>query len=282
MNGEYLNKVPSWYKSEEKFDVVLSDDLDGIVSTSALKYAKGWEVEYFYNFSKLYINSPLYFKENKNATRVWADVAITRQEKTFDNHISRKNLGDKLNPYCINPNVLTNVTNENYYEKYCGSSALLIWSLYNIPLPKTELGKMLLLAIDSTFKGFYCGANFKERNRFYLCDVLGLEELYEVEKRHNKNEFYELMEKYNLAEKTTVDEDGYLHTNLDLDFLSKELGIELSIPTDKQMVEWRSLDKKKGNYYGEVSEIPYLITLAYTGKNFIMCSTMSKNQKENK
>ena len=276
MNGEYLNKVPSWYKSEEKFDVVLSDDLDGIVSTSALKYAKGWEVEYFYDFSKLYINSPLYFKENKNVTRVWADVAIIRQEKTFDNHISRKNLGDKLNPYCINPNVLTNVTNENYYDKYCGSSALLIWSLYDIPLPKTELGKMLLLAIDSTFKGFYCGGNFKERNRFYLCDVLGFEELYEVEKRHSREEFYDLITKYNLGAKTTIDKDGYLHTDLDLDFIGKELGIELSIPTDKCFIEWRDLEKHKvNNFYGDVANIKRLITLAYTGKNFVMYSTMA-------
>ena len=175
MNGEYLERVPEWYKSFEKFDVVLSDDLDGIVSTSALKFAKNWNVEYFYDFSKLYVTGKTYFKENKNGTRVWADVAITRREMTFDNHISRKNRGDKLNDLCIDPNVITNVTNENYYDKYCGSSALLIWSLYNIPLPETELGKMLLLCIDSTFKGFFGYNNFKERNRVYICDVLGFE-----------------------------------------------------------------------------------------------------------
>ena len=270
MNGEYLVRVPEWYKSFEKFDVVLSDDLDGIVSTSALKFAKNWNVEYFYDFSKLYVTGQTYFKENKKATRVWADVAITRQEKTFDNHISRKNLGDKLNDLCINPNVITNVTNENYYDKYCGSSALLIWSLYNIPLPETELGKMLLLCIDSTFKGFFGYNNFKERNRFYLCDVLGFEELYEVEKRHSREEFY------NLNAKTTIDKDGYLHTDLDLDFIGKELGIELSIPTDKCFIEWRELEKHKvNNFYGDVASIKRLITLAYTGKNFVMYSTMA-------
>ena len=276
MKVKYLQKVPTWYSDFTKYDVVLSDDLDGIVSTSALKFAKNWNVEYFYDFSKLYVTGQTYFKENKNATRVWADVAITRQEKTFDNHISRKNLKDKLNKFCINPNVLTDVTNENYYDKYCGSSALLIWSLYNIPLPKTELGKMLLLAIDSTFKGFYCGSNFKERNRFYLCDVLGFEELYEVEKRHSREEFYELISKYNLNAKTKIDSDGYLHTDLDLEFLSREMGIELSIPTDKCFVEWRDLEKHKvNNFYGKVADIERLITLAYTGKNFVMYSTMA-------
>ena len=276
MREEYLSRVPEWYRSFEKFDVVLSDDLDGIVSTSALKFAKNWNVEYFYDFSKLYVTGQTYFKENKNATRVWADVAITRREMTFDNHISRKNLGDKLNDLCINPNVLTNVTNENYYDKYCGSSALLIWSLYNIPLPETELGKMLLLCIDSTFKGFFGYNNFKERNRFYLCDVLGFEELYEVEKRHSREEFYELITKYNLGAKTTIDKDGYLHTDLDLDFIGKELGIELSIPTDKCFIEWRELEEHKvNNFYGDVASIKRLITLAYTGKNFVMYSTMA-------
>ena len=75
MREEYLSRVPEWYRSFEKFDVVLSDDLDGIVSTSALKFAKNWNVEYFYDFSKLYVTGKTYFKENKNATRVWADVA---------------------------------------------------------------------------------------------------------------------------------------------------------------------------------------------------------------
>lgn len=93
MKEEYLQKVPTWYRDFTKYDVVLSDDIDGLVSTSALKFAKNWNVEYFYNFETLYVTGQTYFKEDKNAQRVWADVAITRQEKTFDNHISRKNRG---------------------------------------------------------------------------------------------------------------------------------------------------------------------------------------------
>ena len=49
MKEEYLQKVPTWYRDFTKYDVVLSDDIDGLVSTSALKYAKNWNVEYFYN-----------------------------------------------------------------------------------------------------------------------------------------------------------------------------------------------------------------------------------------
>lgn len=276
MKEEYIQKVPTWYRDFTKYDVVLSDDIDGLVSTSALKFAKNWNVEYFYDFETLYVTGQTYFKEDKNAQRVWADVAITRQEKTFDNHISRKNLSDKLNKFCINPNVLSDVTNSNYYDKYCGSSALLIWSLYNIPLPQSELGKMLLLAIDTSYKGFYGKEQYKERNRFYLCEMFGFEELYEVQKRHTEQEFKDLFGKYNLATKTEIDDKGYLHTDLDLEFLSKELGIEISIPTEKCFVEWRKLEKHKlKNFYGSVGDINRLITLAYTGKDFVMYSTMA-------
>lgn len=38
--GKYLQKVPTWYKDFKKYDVVLSDDIDGLVSKSALKFAK--------------------------------------------------------------------------------------------------------------------------------------------------------------------------------------------------------------------------------------------------
>lgn len=176
MEKKYLEKVPDWYKSNEKFDLVLSDDIDSLASISVIQSIHpNWEVDYFYDFDNIYADNDVYFKENKSATRVWVDVAIVKKEMAFDNHISRKDMEDYTNSLCINPNILANVTNYGYGRKYAGSTALLVWSLYNIPLPTTEEGKMLLLAIDSTFKGFY-DSRFKERNRFFLCDVLGLEE----------------------------------------------------------------------------------------------------------
>ena len=56
MKEKYLQKVPTWYSDFTKYDVVLSDDLDGIVSTSALKFAKNWNVEYFYDFSYMLLD----------------------------------------------------------------------------------------------------------------------------------------------------------------------------------------------------------------------------------
>lgn len=274
MKEKYIKNLPKWYNDNNAYDLVLSNDLDGVVSASALSYARGnWEVQYFYDFKNLYVSEQTLPMKNKSARRIWADVAITVPEKCFDNHVCRANTYDKKNDLCINPNLLNNVTNTNYFSKYCGSTALVIWSVYGLPLPKSELGKMLLLTIDTGFKGFYSPGIFSEMNRFYLCDMLGFDELYEVQKRHSKNEFYELIERFHLSQETEIN-DGFLRTGLDLDFLSEQLGIEISIPEGKRFVKLGSLEKhSENNFFGLVKNIKNLYTLAYVRKNNVMFST---------
>lgn len=277
MEKKYLEKVPDWYKSNEKFDLVLSDDIDGLVSTSALKFSKNWNVEYFYDFSTLYASNDVYFKENKSATRVWADVSIIVQDaKTFDNHVNRMSLDDYTNPNAINPNILSDITNKNYYDKYLGSTALIIWDLYKIPLPETEEGKMLLLCIDTTFKGFYGKPQYQRANKHFLCDVLDMEELYEVLKRHTQKEFYQMIEKYELSRKIRVNSDGYLHTNLDLDLLTRLLGIPVELPQIK-MNRYASFENKfDGLFYKNSIKAKGVVTAALTGMNKCAYSVIKK------
>lgn len=279
MKEKYLSKVPEWYKSNEKFDLVLSDDLDSLATVTVVQSVHpNWNVEYFYDFDNIYVSPDVYFKENKSHTRVWCDVAFCRNEMAFDNHISRKDIDDHVNPRCINPNILADVSNYGYTNKYAGSTALLVWSLYNIPLPKTEEGKMILLCIDSTFKGFY-SSKFKERNRFFLCDVLDLPELYEVEKRHDIKEFYQLMNKYGLSQKIRYNsETKQIETKLDVAKISEMLGIELSLPT-KSYDHWRSFEQRTVNMSGipSIKKLDkYLMTLAFTYQNVAKYSVLKK------
>jgi hypothetical protein len=276
---EYLSKVPEWYKSNEKFDLVLSDDLDSLTTVAVVQSVQpNWNVEYFYDFDNIYASPDVYFKENKSHTRVWCDVAFCRNEMAFDNHISRKDIDDHVNPRCINPNILADVSNYGYTNKYAGSTALLVWSLYNIPLPTTEEGKMILLCIDSTFKGFY-SSKFKERNRFFLCDVLDLPELYEVEKRHDIKEFYQLMDKYGLSQKIRYNsETKQIESKLDVATISEKLGIDISLPI-KSYDHWRSFEQRTVNMCG-VKSIKNLekglITLAFTFRNVAKYSILKK------
>lgn len=279
MKEKYLQKVPTWYRSYEKFETVLSDDVDGLVSTSLLKFAKNWNVEYFYDFETIYSSDKCYFKEKKSATRVWADVSIVVHDAmTFDNHVNRMNLSDYTNPNSINPNILCDITNENYYDKYLGSTALLIWDLYKVPLPSTEEGKMLLLCIDVAFKGFYGQERYRKANKHFLCDVLDMEELYEVLKRHSRDEFYDLIAKYGLNKKIWVDENGQLQTDLDLELLTELLEIPVELPQTK-MNKYMEFEDKFGSFYGNsIKEIRGVATAALTGKNKCCCSVVKKKK----
>lgn len=279
MKEKYLEKVPTWYRDFTKYDVVLSDDIDGLVSTSVLKFAKNWNVEYFYDFSTLYASNNVYFKENKSATRVWADVSIIVQDAmTFDNHVNRMSLDDYTNPNAINPNILSDITNKNYYDKYLGSTALVIWDLYKIPLPETEEGKMLLLCIDTTFKGFYGKPQYQKANKHFLCDVLDMEELYEVLKRHTQKEFYQMIEKYGLNRKIWVDSNGQLKTNLDSDLLTRLLGIPVELPQIK-MNRYASFENKfDGLFYRNSIKAKGVVTAALTGQNKLSYSVIKRTE----
>lgn len=226
MKAEYLTIIPEWYKDTKKYDLILSDDIDSLLSCTVINQAKNWNIEYFYNFESMNTT------KNGINEKVGVDIALCNG-KTFDNHVVMFHIGDKVNPESINPNIINKSRRCNYSTKYCGSTLLLVWSLYNRPLPKSEVGKMILLAIDSTYKGFYSGnPAFEKANKYYLCDMLGLDELYECQKRHKTSEFIDLFKKFDLNSKITISDKGILSTNLRLDEISEEIELELQLPTD--------------------------------------------------
>ena len=262
--------LPKWFEEQKENDLVLSDDLDSLVSCAILHKVKGWKVRYFYDFRNLYKSDKI--KLNKDR-RVWVDVACLNGEKTFDNHISTVSLDDTVNKNTINPNNLCMITNENYTDKYCGSTALLLWSLYDLPLPETEEGKMLLLTIDSTFKGYYA-ERFRDRNKFFLCDVFGFEELYKVQQRHTQDEFIDIRIKFETERKITHN-DGKLHTLLDFDRIGEALGLELNVLEDDTFNLWTKYQIVEKKIFKEkkVSDISDdIFSLAFTYRNSVRFS----------
>ena len=282
MKEFYLQKLPKWYKNDSESDLVLSDDLDSLITVNVLqKVKKNWSVKYFYDFKGVYISPEIYFKEYKAQNRIWCDVSVVNGERCFDNHVNRLNSNDYINPNAINPNLITNVTNRNYTDKYCGSSALLAWSIYNLPLPKSEEGKMLLLAIDSTFLGYYSD-KFRSRNRFYLCDVLGLEELYAVEQRHSKQDFFNIIDKYEIKQKISYNnENKQLETDLDYRTIGRVLEMDLDFPETKFEV-WRILKTCQGDVsnFNNIRDLnKRLVTIAFTRRNIAKGSILVPKSK---
>lgn len=225
MNTLYKNKLPKWYTSEvTQYDIILSDDIDSLASCMVIKQAKDWNIEYFYTFDGM--------GETKNAKneKVGVDIALCNG-KTFDNHVVMFTREDDFNEESINLNVAERINRGRYSNKYCGSTLLTVWSLFDLPLPESEEGKMILLAIDSTYKGFYStSSEFNKANKYYLCNVLELDELYECQKRHKAYEFMDIKKKYNLMDKITHLK-GVLDTTIKLEEVSKEIGLKLILPT---------------------------------------------------
>lgn len=291
MKDGALKLIPNWWNEELNSDLVLSDDIDGLVSTSILKNCKGWNVEYFYDFEHLYITDKARNKtiEQRQKDRCWCDISILLDERCFDNHVNRRDVDDWENPLAINPNKIAHVTNKSYTGKYAGSTALLLWSLYKLPLPETEEGKMLLLSIDSAFKGFYYErfSDIWRANKYFISNLLDFPELYELMKRHTLDEFYNIVVKYNVEEdsreaKKTRWNNGKLETNLDLKTISDLLGIEVSLPNYEfsELLELNTVNGYFGNM--QIQELPKnYMTAAYTYKGKISASYIRKIKEVN-
>jgi len=229
MKAIYKQKLPIWVNTLNKdYKLLLSDDLDSLLSALILKELFGCEVNSFYSFSKLYKTTNPLLQEGEV---VGVDLALTGDTKTFDNHVIRLGEHFTTNPNSINCNTLFNVYagGTQYHKKYAGSTLLTILSLYNVDLSKlSDEAKRILLCIDSTFLGFYSSYQ-ADRNacKFFLTEVLELDVLYETLERTTKEEFREIQKKYNLSAKITINKDGKLKTNCNLFYIS--LGLEFEI-----------------------------------------------------
>lgn len=279
MKEEYKERLPQWYKDTKNYDLILTDDIDSLLSCAILQKVKGWDIEYCMLFKLDKEQSLDYMGKTSNATNEVIGVDLALQNgKTFDNHVSRLGELDQVNEECINLNFIKDVTRKNYFKKYNLSTVLLLWGLYDLPIPESEEGKMILLAIDGTFSSHFSKyQNDRDMNRFYMCEVLGLEELYQCQLRHKQYEFDDIKKKYKLNNKIRVHK-GKLQTDIDL------LGINLElIDTDI----WCELPKKAFQLHkvfrdiqmplsynttklSDITKNPYSVAL--TGRDFICYS----------
>lgn len=273
MKDEIKQLLPEWYEDEHV--LVLSNDIDSLASCAVLKKVKGWEIKYFYDFDKVYRVKGY----TEDIERCWIDVAV-KSGHAFDNHVSKLTLMDDWNDEMINLNQNLWITNENYGDKYSGSTLLQVWSLYDLPLPQTEKGKMLLLTIDVAFKGFYLD-NFHDVQKYYLSNALEFQELYNVIKRHTKAEFYELIKEYRLNE-DIVWNQGNLDSKLKLKAISDLLELDIQIPeeTFEIIEELDVIEEDLQQYHKCIDDVSINVkTLAFTYKNKMRYSKVHQEVK---
>lgn len=233
MIKRYEEKLPKWWNDRNKYDLVLTNDIDSLLSCVLLTRLKGWKIKYFYDFSYLYASKTL--KGCKFNEKVYVDCSVIKG-KCLDNHVNRLSKQDDYNKEMINPNILMGVTRDNYTDKYNLSTALMVWSLFNITLPKSEEGKMILLAIDGGYAGYYRG--FRTQTFNYLVNVLNMRELYDCLSRHTEEEFKKIVKKYKLMGHIKFNEEGLLSTDIKLDKIGKALGFNILLPVE-EYIKWK-------------------------------------------
>lgn len=221
MKWEIMEKFPSWCNDDKtEYSLCLSNDIDSLFSCIILNKIKGYKIEYFYDFNKLYKT------EKAKNKAIGVDIDLI-EGKTWGNHVTLFK-----NENSANINQILDITRENYTEKYALSTLLTIISYYDFDISNlTEEAKMILLCIDAGFKGFYID-NFREKHMEYL-KMLELEELIEIEKRHKIDEFYNLIDKYRLYEEIKFNKKtGKLETSINLAGLTEVFGLPFLLPSD--------------------------------------------------
>lgn len=220
-------RFPKWCfdNKQGQNTLVLTDDLDSLLGCSIENYVKGNEINYFYDFNKLYVAD----KTDKRKA-IGIDLAL-HKGKSWCNHVVRINKDDYVNPQTANINALLKIHSKNYTMKYALSTALMMWSFYDLPLPKTKEGKMLLLAIDSGYLGHYRD-RFKDVHTAYL-ELLGFNELIDLLNETHEFEFEMLQAKYKTKAKIKLNNEGYLETKLPLADLQGFFGVPLKLPKQK-------------------------------------------------
>ena len=289
MKAEYKEKLPQWYTSNEKFDLILTDDIDSLLSCAILKQVKNWNIEQVFLF-KVDSNKNIdCMGITSNATNEAVGVDLALQNgKCFDNHLSRLHSEDKYNDEIINLNFIKDVTRQDYFKKYNLSTVLLLWSLYDLPIPESEEGKMILLTIDSPYYSHFSRyQNDRDMNKFYMCEVLGLYELYECQLRHKQYEFKSIEKKYKLKSKIKASK-GYLQTDIDLKGINNESGrytdIYCELPKERFKLHKKFYDfqvpiTKTTTKLSDITKNPYSVAL--TNRDFLCYSEEIKTEKEN-
>ncbi|MGF9738588.1 hypothetical protein ABEX38_14310 [Priestia megaterium] len=234
MKQEFKNKFPQWVFEDNDFTVCLSDDIDSLVGATIIKKVKGWETEHFYDFHNLYSTD----KTDKRKA-VGVDIALVKG-MTFDNHVTMLSATSQPNLQSANPNVIEGISRDNYTSKFAMSTALLLYALYDIPLPSTEDGKLMLMAIDSSFLGYYKG--FKKIQCEWL-EKFGMEEMIRLQERHQLTDFAEVKRIYNSSEKILLNEHGLLETNMNLEGISHLLELDIILP-EKQFQTRKEFERR--------------------------------------
>lgn len=208
MNGLNLNSVVKDYPllNKQGTYMILHTDLDALLSGLIQHDELGTVPIGIYNLKTLSIDKeilklgPEKVKEILQEQTVFIDLDIAYEGLFSVGHHIVKNKEKHLNP-----NLLIGYYEDKFNSKYPLNMAIFLTRIYNRPLPKTDLGKLLLLQGDNVWKNYYGhenkgNKNYKENVLFWL-NQFEMYELIDFLERCDrgieiKNRIHPILEKY--------------------------------------------------------------------------------------
>lgn len=260
MEQKLKEQFPQWCSSNKDYATVLTNDIDSLLGCMIEQMVKGNKINYFYDFNSLFVM-------DKNVKKPLLGIDLANNGCCWDNHVTLINDNDRINPNSANLNTINRINKDNYFKKYAGSTALLMWSYYGLSLPKTDEGKIALLSIDSAFLGHY-DSRFKRIHNNYF-EQLGFTKLIDLLNRTSKNDYFNIQRKHKIKAPIKLDDSGILVTQLPLVELQGLFDVPIDLPK-KQFTMSHKWQSKNGqlNSIGSKKDLEgKIISFALTGRN---------------
>ncbi|WP_394175601.1 hypothetical protein [Guptibacillus hwajinpoensis] len=198
-------------------------------------------------------------------------MALTKG-RCWDNHVTLQNGQSQPNNRSANINSIFKIHRGNYTDKYCMSTLLTVYSYYGLPLPKSDIGKMLLLCVDSGYLGHY-NDFFKSVHNSYI-EQLELNPLLDVLNKYGKKDFEDLKKRYKTDGKIKLNRNRILETDINLVEMQGFFDVELSLP--KQKFYGHTKMKRNSGYIDQTKPVGEVFSFALTGKNYASYTVKEK------
>ncbi|UCD38967.1 MAG: hypothetical protein JSW54_05680 [Fidelibacterota bacterium] len=149
LNREEIFQRFPWLQDRERL-MVISTDMDGLLSAAFLHHHLDWRVTGYYDCSTLWISE---HAEEQRGRLIWVDLDVCRSGySAIGHHILTLDTAvpDGLGNIC-NPNLLAGIGAHDFTHKYPFSTILLLLWLHEINVRRDLMARLLILQADSAW-----------------------------------------------------------------------------------------------------------------------------------
>ena len=133
--------------------IVVSTDMDGLLSSALLHHHLGWQVAGYYNGINLWLSADA---ERHRDKLIWVNLDICRPDcASIGHHVLTLTgkLPAELHHVC-NPNLLMGTGVNDFHTRYPFSTLLFLLWLHNLALRKDLMARLLVLCVGSVWIEF--------------------------------------------------------------------------------------------------------------------------------